>query len=308
MKTKKLDTPELLILGSVAMDDIETPFGKHKELLGGSGTYASYCSSYFTNTGIVSIVGEDFPKKYWDLFAKRGIDTKGIQVSGKTFRWQGFYEYDMEVAKTLCTELNCLESFNPVLPDSYKKAKYAFLGNSHPYQQLQVIQQLEDPKIIAMDTMNLWIHHTKDALIDVIKKVNILLLNEGEARELFHNVNLVQAAKKALQLGPEYVIIKKGENGAIMFSNSAHFSAPAYPLETVKDPTGCGDCFGGGLMGYVAAHGDKGLKEEILRKAIVYGSVFASYNAEEFSLNKLKETKKRDIEKRYKEFKKIRNF
>lgn len=300
------ESPQLIILGSIALDDIETPFGKHTGLLGGSATYAAYSASFFTDVGILGVVGDDFPKPYWKLLTRKGIDISGIQVGGKTFHWQGFYEYDMNIAKTLCTELNCLESFKPVLPEQYKKARFVFLGNSHPHQQMDVINQLESPGVIAMDTMNLWIEHTKDALMEVIRKVNILILNDGETRELFKTVNLVEAAKKALQLGPKYVIIKKGEHGAVMFTDNAYFSAPGYPLEILKDPTGCGDCFGGGLMGYIAGEGT--LDETVLRKAIIYGSICASYNAEDFSLNRLRGIRKKDIEQRYREFREIRSF
>lgn len=299
-------SPQLIILGSIALDDVETPFGKHTGLLGGSAAYAGYSARFFTDVGILSVVGDDFPKEYWKLLTKTGIDIRGIQVGGKTFRWQGFYEYDMNVAKSISTELNCLESYKPILPDEYKKARFVFLGNSHPNMQMEVIEQLQSPEVIAMDTMNFWIEHTRDKLIEVIKKVKVLILNDSEARELFQTVNLVQAAKKALQLGPEYVIIKKGEHGAIMFTNGTHFNAPGYPLETVKDPTGCGDCFGGGLMGYIAGQGS--LTESIMRKAIIYGSVCASYNAEDFGLNRLRSVRKKDIEERYREFKEIRQF
>jgi sugar/nucleoside kinase (ribokinase family) len=299
-------SPDLVVLGSIALDDIETPFGKREGVLGGSASYASYSASFFSSVGILSIVGMDFPKDYWKLLKKHSIDVTGIQVGDKTFRWQGFYEYDMSVARTLCTELNVLGSYDPELPDSFKKAKFVFLGNTHPSQQMKAIQQLENPKVIAVDTMNLWIEHTRDALVEVVRRANIFILNEGEARMMFQTTNLVQAGKKALQLGPQYIIIKKGENGAVMFSNETHFSAPGYPLELVKDPTGCGDCFGGGMMGYIASQGD--MSEDILRKAIVYGSVCASYNAEDFGLDKLKSLKKKDIDTRFKEFKQIRQF
>lgn len=298
--------PQLIVLGSIALDDIETPFGKETGLLGGSATYSAYSARFFADVGILSVVGDDFPKQYWKFLNQKGIDITGIQMGGKTFHWQGFYEYDMNVAKTLCTELNCLESYKPVLPESYKKAKFVLLGNSHPSQQMEVINQLESPQIIAMDTMNLWIEHTLNDLLEVIRRVNIFILNDGEARELFKTVNLVQAAKKALEIGPSYVIIKKGEHGAIMFSKDDHFNAPSYPLEFVKDPTGCGDCFCGGLMGYIAGAG--GLTNEILRKAIIYGSICASFNAEDFGINKLRDTKKKDIDQRYKELKNMRHF
>lgn len=299
-------SPNFIIIGSIALDDIETPFGKHENLLGGSATYAAYASRFFASAGIVGVVGDDFPKPYWKLLTKTGIDIAGVQVGGQTFHWQGFYEYDMSSAKTLCTDLNCLEGFKPVLPPQYKSAEYVFLGNIHPHQQMEVIYQLEKPRLIAMDTMNLWIKHTRDALIEVIKKVDILILNDAEARELFSTPNLIQAAKKALRLGLKYIIIKKGEHGAVMFSEGSHFSAPSYPLEIIKDPTGCGDCFGGGLMGYIAAKGI--VCEPELRKAVIYGSVCASYNAEDFSINSLLRVKKKDIEGRYKEFRKIGHF
>lgn len=298
--------PQLIILGSMALDDIETPFGKHAGLLGGSATYAAFSANFFATPGILSVVGDDFPKDYWKLLMKKHIDVTGIQIGDKTFHWQGFYEYDMNTAKTLCTELNSLESYDPVLPEQYRKVKFVFLGNTHPNQQMKVIEQLESPQTIVMDTMNLWIEHTRERLLEVIRKVNILILNEGEARALFQTANLVQAAKKALQLGPQYVIIKKGEHGAVMFSKETHFNAPAYPLETIKDPTGCGDCFGGALVGYVAAQG--AVTDDILRKAIIYGSVCASYNAEDFGVKRLDGLKKKDIDQRYKELKEMRQF
>lgn len=299
-------TPNLVIIGSIALDDIETPFGKHNDLLGGSAAYAAYAARFFTGAGIVGVVGDDFPKYFWKLLTKTGIDIAGIQVGGKTFHWQGLYEYDMASAKTLRTDLNCLEGFKPILPTQYKTAEYIFLGNMHPHQQMEVIHQLEKPRLIAMDTMNLWIEHARDALVEVIKKVDIIIFNDAEARELFETPSLVQAARKALQLGPKHIIIKKGEHGAVMFSEGAYFSAPGYPLEVIKDPTGCGDCFGGGIMGYIA--GKNSVSEQELRKAIIYGSVCASYNAEDFSLNRLLKIRKKDIEARYKEFRKIRHF
>lgn len=297
--------PKLIILGSIALDDVETPFGKKDRLLGGSASYASYAARFFTDVGIVSVVGEDFSKEYWKLLTKTG-DIAGIQVGGNTFHWQGHYEYDMAAAKTLCTDLNCLEGFKPVLPPHYKGAEYVFLGNMHPTQQIEVVSQLEKPKLIAMDTMNLWIKNTKDELLEAIKKVDILILNDAEVRELFNTPHIIEAAKKALGLGLKYIIIKKGEHGAVMFSEETYFSAPGYPLEEIKDPTGCGDSFGGGLMGYIAGKDD--FEETELRKAVVYGSVCASFNAEEFSLDRLRSIKKKDIEERYKEFKKIRQF
>jgi len=212
----------------------------------------------------------------------------------------------MSAAKTLRTDLNCLEGFNPILSPYYKEAEFVLLGNLHPLQQMQVINQLEKPKLIAIDTMNLWIEHTKKELIEVIRKSNMLIINDSEARELFQTPNLVQAAKKGLSLGLKYIVIKKGEHGAVLFGEKCHFSAPGYPLEVVKDPTGCGDAFAGGLMGYIANKGD--FTESDLRKAIIYGSACAAYTAEDFGLNKLRATRKSDIEARFKEFKSIRQF
>jgi len=297
---------ELIIAGTVALDDVKTPFGEVKGALGGSATYAAYAASHFSRPGIVSVIGEDFPKQHLDMLEKRGIDLKGLKKEGKTFRWDGYYEFDMNEAKTLRTELNALENFTPKLPEAYKKAKYVFLANIDPGVQLAVLQQVKKPAWVVTDTMNFWIENKKEELMKVIKKTDTLLLNDGEARELFKTTNLVKAANEALKLGPSSVIIKKGEHGALLFTKDKHFNAPGYPLENIKDPTGCGDSFGGALIGHLAStklHG-----EWNLRKAVMYGSTLASFNAEEFSLEKLKSIKKEDIEKRLKEFREMREF
>ena len=296
----------LVILGTMAFDDIETPFGKADNALGGSATYAAYAASFFAKPGIVSVVGDDFPHSHLKTLKDKGISLEGIKKEGKTFRWSGFYEFDMNDAKTLRTELNSLETFKPALPDEYKKAKYVFLANLDPALQLEVLEQVKSPKFTIADTMNLWIEHKKNALLKLISKVDLLLLNDGEARQLFKTTNLVTAAKSALKLGPKYVIIKKGEHGALLFSDGKHFNAPGYPLENLKDPTGCGDSFGGGLIGYLAKTDNIG--EANIRKAIIYGSAIASFNAEDFSLERQKRLDKGDIEKRYKEFEEIRAF
>jgi len=298
---------DLIILGSIALDDIETPFGKRRNIIGGSAVYAARAASFFSRAGILSIAGRDFPERYWKQLSRAGIDVAGVQKGSKTFHWQGFYEDDMASAKTLRTDLNCLDGFTPVLPAQYRQARYVFLANLHPEQQIEVIRQLENPLFIALDTMNLWIEHTKKKLIDAIKKVDMLILNDAEAKQLFKMPSLVQSARKALNLGPKYIVIKKGEHGAVMFSKNTYFSAPAYPVERVKDPTGCGDCFGGGLMGYIAGK-RRPVTELELRKAIIYGSVCASYNAEGFGPDKLHTIKKTDIEKRYKKFRRISHF
>jgi sugar/nucleoside kinase (ribokinase family) len=299
--------PQVLIIGSIGLDDVKTPFGEVKNVLGGSISYAAYSASFFAKPAIVAVVGEDFPNEHVKLLEDRGICLKGLKkAEGKTFRWQACYEYDMNEAKTLKTELNTFATFKPKIPEEYKNIKYIFLGNIDPDLQLEVLEQINNPKLIIMDTMNLWIDAKKDKLLEIIKKIDILLLNDSEARQLFNTVNLVKAANKALSLGIRYVIIKKGEHGALLFNHKKHFNAPGYPLENIKDPTGCGDSFGGGFIGYLAKTKDS--SEANIRKAIIYGSVMASYNAEDFSLERMKTLKKEDIEKRYKEFQEIREF
>ena len=297
---------DLVIAGSVALDTVKTPFGKAEEALGGAATYASFAASFFSKPGIVAVVGSDFPKKHLELLKSRGVDLKGLAVEGSTFRWEGYYEYDMNEAKTVRTELGSFADFRPKLPEEYKEAKYVFLANIDPELQLDVLNQIKKPKLTVMDTMNYWIESKKGILLEVIKKADVLMLNESEARQLFKTPNLVNAAGEALKLGPKYVIIKKGEHGALMFTDSTHFNAPGYPLENVKDPTGSGDSFAGAFIGYLAKTDDT--SEASIRKAIIYGSAVASFNAEDFSLNKLKAITMDDIEKRYREFEEIRNF
>ncbi len=297
---------DVAIVGSVALDTVRTPFGEVKEVLGGAATYSSYAASFFAKPGIVAVVGNDFPEEHLQLLRSRDIELSGIRREGKTFRWQGYYEYDMNEAKTVKTELNSFKNFNPQLPESYKNVKYVFLANINPQLQLQVLEQVRKPKLAMLDTMNLWIKSAKPQLLDVIKKVDILLLNDSEARQLFETPSLVKAAASARKLGPKHVIIKKGEHGALYFTDSTHFNAPGYPLETIKDPTGCGDSFAGGLIGYLAKTDD--VSERNIRKAIIYGSALASFNAEDFSLNRLKSVTLKDIENRYKEFEDIREF
>lgn len=299
----------LVIVGSLALDTVKTPFGKVKGALGGAATYSSYAASFFSkNIGIVGVVGSDFPAQHLHLLQQRGISTEGVEIDkkGKTFRWEGYYEYDMSQAKTVSTELGAFANFKPQLPESYKDAEYVFLANIDPELQLSVLEQTKKPKLVLLDTMNYWIQTKKQQLLEVVRKVDVLLLNDSEARQLFETPNLVKAAGAALKLGPKYVIIKKGEHGALLFSDGNHFSAPAYPLEMIKDPTGCGDSFAGALIGYMAANDST--SEKNLRKAIIYGSVVASFNAEDFSLERLKTLKAADIKSRYGEFERIRQF
>ncbi len=298
---------DVLIIGTIGYDTIETPFGRREKALGGSATYASIAASFFAKPGIVAIVGEDFKQEHRQLISSRGISLTGLkQVAGKTFAWGGKYEFDMNEAKTQFTDLNTLLEFDAVVPEEYRNAQYVFLANTDPILQMKVIEQLKNPSLIIMDTMNFWIQTKKEALLEVIKKVHVLLLNDGEARMLFNTVSLVQAAQSALKLGPKYVIIKKGEHGALLFSDSRHFNAPGYPLEILKDPTGCGDSFAGSIIGYLAKH--KSADEPIIRKAIIYGSVIASYNAEDFSVERLKRLSFEEIDERYRQMKEMREF
>jgi len=297
---------DVLVIGTVALDTIETPFGRVEKALGGSATYASFGASFFAEPALISIIGSDFPKEYIELMKKRKISLDGLKTAGKTFHWEGFYEYDMNEAKTRKTELNSLKDFKIEVPENYKGIDYVFLANIDPELQLSTINQLNNHKLVVLDTMNFWINNKRKELIEAIKKVDVLLLNDGEARQLFGTVNLVNASNEALSLGPKAVIIKKGEHGALLFTKNKHFNAPGYPLESIKDPTGCGDSFGGAFVGYLAK--TKDLSEKNFRRAIVYGSVVASHNAEDFGLNRLKHLTMSEIEKRYKEFQDIREF
>lgn len=297
---------EVLIIGTVALDTIETPFGRVEKALGGSATYASFAASFFSKPAVISIVGNDFPKEYLELMKKREICLDGIKVAGKTFHWEGYYEYDMNEAKTRKTELNSLEHFKAEIPEKHRGIKYVFLANIDPEQQLKALTEMNDTELVVLDTMNFWISHKKEALLNVIKKADVLLLNDGEARQLFNTASLVKAAGGALGMGAKAVIIKKGEHGALLFTKNKHFSAPGYPLEAIKDPTGCGDSFGGAFIGYLSK--TKDLSERNLRKAVVYGSVVASHNAEGFGLSRLKDLTMEEILERYKAFQDIREF
>src|SRR3989338_6015383 len=295
---------DVLVIGTVALDTIETPFGRVEKALGGSAAYSSFAASFFAKPAVISVVGHDFPAEYMELLKNRGIDLGGVQISDKTFHWEGFYEYDMNEAKTKKTELNSLAGFKIKVPEKHKDVKYAFLGNIDPNLQLDALSQLKNPEFVVLDTMNFWISSKKDSLLKAIGMANVLLLNDGEARQLFKTASLGKRGNDALKAGPGAVLIKKGEHGALLFTKEKHFSAPSYPLESIKDPTGCGDSFGGGFIGYLAKTGN--LNDSNFRKAIIYGSVLASYNAEDFSLNRLKSITMQDIENRYNEFRDIR--
>ena len=296
---------DVAIMGSVALDTVKTPFGKVDEVLGGAAVYAGYAASFFAKPGIVAVVGTDFPQEHLDVLEKRKVDVSGIKREGKTFRWHGSYEYDMNAAETISTELNSFENFRPKVPENYRRAKFAFLANINPELQMEFLDQMKNPELVMLDTMNIWISQKKNQLLKVIKRADILLLNDAEARQLFETPNLTKAARKALKTGPTSVIIKKGEHGALLFTENAHFNAPGYPLEEIRDPTGCGDSFAGALIGYLARNG---FSEKSMRKAIVYGSVVASFNAEDFSLNRMKKLSGDEIRERYAEFEKMTKF
>jgi len=297
----------VLAVGSVALDTVETPFGRREEILGGSATYFSYACSFFAPVNLVAVVGEDFPPEYRAALEKRGIDLAGLEVRpGRTFRWGGSYRYDMNEAETEFTSLNVFEGYHPRIPADYRRSGYVFLANIDPHLQLEVLEQVRRPRLVVGDTMNLWIGLKKEVVWEVVKKLDILIFNDAEARQLTGEVSLKKAAEKIVRAGPEHVVIKKGEHGALLFSQKEIFSAPGLPLETVMDPTGAGDSFAAGFVGYLAK--EENLTSSVLRRAVIYGSVMASFNVEDFSLNRLKKLKKGDIEKRYREFKDLVSF
>ncbi len=297
----------LLVVGSVAFDSIKTPFGEVEEALGGSATYFSTSASYFTDVQLVAVIGEDFPEKELNELRGRGVDLQGlVRTPGRTFRWKGEYGMDLNDAKTLDTQLNVFEHFDPVLPEEYCNAEYVFLGNIHPALQLKVLEQIKAPKFIGADTMNFWINGWPDDLRKVLAKIDMLFVNDAEARALADEPNIVKAAEKIKAMGPKRVMIKRGEYGALLFDDGETFFAPAYPLEAVFDPTGAGDSFGGGFMGFVARNGN--LDRNTLCQATVVGSVMASYCVERFSLERLRQLGPNLIEKRYQQFAELTRF
>ena len=298
---------DILVIGSVAFDSIETPFGRGDDVLGGSATYFSTSASFFTGVQLVAVVGEDFPEEHRQFLTSRGVDLTGLQTCpGQTFRWKGRYGYDLNEAHTLETHLNVFETFHPQLPESYRQAKYVFLANIDPELQLEVLQQVERPQLIACDTMNFWIDGKRDALIRTLGHVDILVINEAEVRQLADEPNLVKASRAVLSMGPKTLVVKRGEYGVLVFTEHSIFSAPAYPLEEVFDPTGAGDTFAGGFMGYRAATNN--LSDETIRKATVFGSVMASFTVEDFSLDRLRKLSWEDVEERFRRFQALTAF
>lgn len=294
----------LTIVGSIGIDTIETPAEKRADILGGSVSYACAAASFFARTGMVGVVGTDFPQEFLDTWNDMAIDLAGLQtVKGKTFRWSGVYDENMDRRRTLSTELNVFETFSPELPETYREAPYLFLGNIHPALQLHVLEQVRNPKFILIDTMDLWINIDKADLSKVIGKCHMLTLNESEAELFTGERTLNRAARLLLELGPEYVLIKKGGNGSMLFTRQDIFLLHAFPLDSFKDPTGAGDTFAGGLMGALAASGRT--DKEAIRQAMVYGSIVASFGVEEFSLDRLKRLDRAQIDARVATFKEM---
>ena len=298
---------DLLVVGSVALDSVETPYGRVEKALGGSAVYFSVSASYFTGVGMVAVIGQDFSEDYVDFLKSRNIDLRGLKREhGLTFQWRGRYDSDLNEAKTLDTQLNVFEDFRPLVPDEYQEASVIFLANIDPELQLNVLEQVKHPRLTICDTMNFWIEKKPDQLKETIERVDILIINEGEVRQLSREYNLIKAYKKISSYGPKTLVIKQGSYGALLFTPSSIFSAPAYPLESVLDPTGAGDCFAGGFTGYLAK--SQGSAEKELNKAVIYGSVMASFNVEDFSLGRLRTLTLDEVEERFESFKGLTQF
>lgn len=291
------ESVKLVVVGSVGIDTIETPAERRESILGGSASYACAAASFFTKAGLVGVVGSDFPPDYANLYRQLDIDIEGLQtVPGQTFRWTGVYEANMDNRRTICTELNVFASFKPDLPPSYRGAPFVFLANISPDLQLHVLDQVRKPRLVAADTMDLWINTAREPLMEVIRRVDVLTMNESEARHLTGQHMLLKAARSLLAMGPRFVIVKKGEHGSILFSEDDVFLMPAFPLEEVRDPTGAGDSFAGGFMGALASGGK--VTRAAIRRAMMYGNIVASFGVEEFSLDRLAKLNLEQIEER----------
>ncbi len=297
----------ILVVGTVALDSVETPFGHVDRALGGSATHFTAAASFLTPVAIVGVVGEDFPHAELDFLRQRKVDLSGLEtLPGKTFHWKGRYGFDLNSAETLATDLNVLTQFSPKIPKNLRESEFVFLANIHPALQIQVLEQIVRPKLVALDTMNFWIQGEPDLLRKVMARVNLVVINEGEARQFTGEASLLKAARQIQKLGPRIVIIKQGEYGALLFYEQEIFSAPGLPLESVKDPTGAGDSFAGGMMGYLSRVGQVDLKT--LCQAIIVGSSMASYNVEDFSCHRLKTLTLPEIVSRINQFKKLSHF
>jgi sugar/nucleoside kinase (ribokinase family) len=291
----------VLVVGSVALDSVETPFGKADNVIGGSGTFFSASASHLAPVQLVGVVGNDYPLQQLEPLKKRGVDMAGLeQADGNSFRWRGRYRHDLNSAETLETHLGVFSHFSPKIPPQFRSAPFVFLANIDPRLQLEVLKQVQKPTLVACDTMNFWIESRRPDIIELIKHVDLITLNDAEARQLTDCFNLVKAARWIMEHGPKMVVIKKGEHGAFLFRENSIFFAPAYPLESVFDPTGAGDSFAGGFMGYLARSGD--LSEANLRRAVVYGSAMGSFAVEKFSVQRLLEITPQDIASRVRDF------
>ncbi|MBI3967547.1 MAG: sugar kinase [Chloroflexi bacterium] len=297
----------ILVVGSVALDSIQTPFGRVTEALGGSATYFSLAATHYAPIKLVAVVGEDFPKEHVELLRQHKVDVEGLQVvTGRTFRWSGRYDFDLNTAITLDTQLNVFAEFHPSLPASYANTPFVFLANIDPELQYEVLTQVRGARLTVMDTMNFWIEGKREALTRTMESVDVVLMNEGELREFAGLASTVKAARKVLELGPKVVICKKGEYGAVLFSPGGYFVAPAYPIEDVFDPTGAGDSFAGGFLGYLASVGD--VTPQTFKRAIIHGSVVASFAVEDFSVGRLRSVTRAELDARYAEFRQFTHF
>jgi len=297
----------LLVVGSLGLDTIETPFGAVKSVLGGSASYFSIAASLFTDVNVVAIVGRDFPDVHLSFLKSRGIDIDGIQVvDGETFRWHGRYGYDFRDPYTIATHLNVFENFSPEIPEKYRDSEYVFLANIDPELQITVLDQVKNPKLVACDTMNFWIENKKRALLDVLNKVDMLIINDSEARELGEHPSITMAARNILDLGPKILIVKRGEYGALKFSPKGIFWAPSYPLENVIDPTGAGDTFAGGVMGYLS--NTEVITSSELKRSVINGCVVASFTVEDFSVNRISSLVEKDLNIRHTAFLNLSNI
>ncbi|HEY0006178.1 MAG TPA: PfkB family carbohydrate kinase [Pyrinomonadaceae bacterium] len=298
----------LLVVGSVAFDAVETPFGRREKMLGGSASHFSLSASFFTDVRVVGVVGGDFGREEESIFEQHRIDLSDLErvTEGKTFFWRGRYDYDLNTAHTLDTQLNVFADFQPKLSPAARDARLVFLGNIQPDLQREVREQVRSAELIALDTMNMWIEITRDSLVETVKGVHLLIINDAEARQLAEEPNVIKAARKILSWGPQALIIKRGEYGAALFTRESYFAIPAYPLESVFDPTGAGDTFAGGFMGYLSSQ--EKLDDAAMRRAMIYGSVMASFNVEEFGTERLQRLTHQEINERFREFKRMTHF
>ncbi|HEX8472843.1 MAG TPA: PfkB family carbohydrate kinase [Pyrinomonadaceae bacterium] len=298
----------LLVVGSVAFDAVETPFGKREKMLGGSATHFSLAASFFTDVRVVGVVGGDFGRDEMEVFERHQVETSDLEriADGKTFFWSGRYEYDLNTAHTLDTQLNVFADFKPKLSDASKESRFVFLGNIQPDLQSEVREQVGGAELVALDTMNYWINTVPDSVVEAIRGVHVVIINDAEARQLAGEPNLIKAARKILSWGPKALVIKRGEYGAALFTSENYFAIPAYPLESVFDPTGAGDTFAGGFMGYLASQDE--ITDASMRRAMIFGSVMASFNVEEFGTERVDRLTQREINERFRAFKQMTHF